>query len=498
VELHHDCFSQLSCTGGAQLAQLITASTGYCLESWTRLWAACLFSGIFWVKSPRSHHCRQQIPVSSVPTWPVSTHWLIKHGAPDFADFASAPSPAPVSIPSADSSLPAQPTELRGGPRPYTKWYRVWERTQPSDFMSELTLFPFLILVIAVHIWGTRTNRKRSKKWIAAHAPVLSSEFALVGYGRKSAQIDENTTADNLPEDLLMEKSTQDYRSYATGRQNIAWVDLKLQLLRLSNPAVMGAEWLLSLFFDSFAPPRQKLETIIYSFDGNEKKFVLPGVPGSDEVTAKPGNSAYDGFVFAIVNKDAMRRLRDERYDVSLTYTKDHAKLPVWATVMSESAEVTETMLTKDLIAAIEKAGEALEYLIVTDQPIDKPTKLEEAAPRKRLYLSTKVLSDSDYSTTLPLFQTFLRLPDHLAQNAHFRPEVLRKMNQTRENEVKKLKRVSDEEAEEERKRLAEKVKKEDRDRKMRGMTAEEQRKFLEKESDRKRKKDEKRMTRKG
>ena len=417
--------------------------------------------------------------------------------AADFADFAGAPSPSPVSIPSASSSLPAQPTGLQGGPVPYTKWYRVWERAQLSDFKGELILLPFLILAILVHLWGTRTNRRKSKQWMAAHAPVLNSEFALVGYDSKSPQI-EGITADNLPAELLKEKTSQDFQSYATGRQNVAWVDLQLQLFRLSNPPLMGAEWLVSLFFESYPAPRQVTKAIMYTFDGNEKKFVLPGVPGSNEGGPKPGNSAYDGFVFAIVNKTAMRHLRDERYDVSLTYTKDHAKLPAWATVMSESAEVTETMLTKELVAAVETAGEALEYLIVTDQPADKPTKLEEAISRKRLNLCTKVPPGSDYSSTLPLFQAFLRLPDHLAQNAHFRPEVLRKLNQTREAEIKKLKRVSDEEGEDERKRLAEKVKKEERDRKMRGMTAEEQRKFLEKESDRKRKKDEKRMTRKG
>lgn len=323
---------------------------------------------------------------------------------------------------------------------------------------------------------------------MAAHAPVLSSEFALVGYGNKPIQEDARITAEALPADLIKEKSTHVFQSYATGRQNIAWVDLKLQLLKLSNPPLIGAEWLLSQVLESFSAPRETIETVIYCFDGNEKRFVLPAVPGSEEVAPKTGNSAYDGFVCAIVNKSGMQRLRDERYDVSLTNTKDHPKVPAWATVMSESAEVTETLLTKDLIAAIEKAGDLLDYLIVTDQPIEKPTKLEEAVPKKRLYLSTRTPSESDFSTTLPLFQAFLRLPDHLVQNAHFRPEVLRKLSQTREGEIKKLKRVSDEEAEEERKRVAEKVKKEERDRKMRGMTAEEQRKFLEKESDRKRK----------
>jgi hypothetical protein len=42
---------------------------------------------------------------------------------------------------------------------------------------------------------------------------------------------------------------------------------------------------------------------------------------------------------------------------------------------MSESAEITETLLTPELIQAIEQAGNDFEFLIVTDQPIDKPTK---------------------------------------------------------------------------------------------------------------------------
>ena len=68
-----------------------------------------------------------------------------------------------------------------------------------------------------------------------------------------------------------------------------------------------------------------------------------------------------------------MKALRDERYDVSLTTTKDHPKLPIWATVMTESAEVTDFLLTPELVKAVEAAGELMNYLIITDQPIDKP-----------------------------------------------------------------------------------------------------------------------------
>lgn len=394
----------------------------------------------------------------------------------------------------------------------YTKWYRVWERTSPSDFYTEAILLPFLILAVFVHLWGTRSNKRKAKKWMAVHAPLLDSEFSLVGYVTTPKKPEEERiqgdsllaasaklSGDNLPSDLLKEKTAAEFQSYATGRQNTAFVDFKIQLMKKYNPIILGGEYGLSLFFDSFSTPTERMEAVAYTFDGKEKDFVPPPVPGTQELGLRSvGNSTYDTFVFAIVNKLSMRRLRDERYDISLTTTKDHAKLPVWATVMTESAEVTEAMLTKEMIAAIEQAGDLLEYLIITDQPIDKPTTLNETVPKKRIHLSMKLPSNSDYSNTLPLFQAFLRLPDHLAASAHFRPEVKRKINTTREAETKKLKKVSDEEAEDERRKLSEKMKKEERDRKMKGLSAEEQRKFLEKEADRGRKKQEKKMSRKG
>lgn len=65
--------------------------------------------------------------------------------------------------------------------------------------------------------------------------------------------------------------------------------------------------------------------------------------------------------------------MREERYDLSLTTTRDHAKLPVWTTVMSESAEVTDMLLTPELIKAVSDAGDNFEAIIVSDQPINAP-----------------------------------------------------------------------------------------------------------------------------
>lgn len=128
----------------------------------------------------------------------------------------------------------------------------------------------------------------------------------------------------------------------------------------------------MGLFLDSFPAPEDKLEAIIYPFDGKEA-LTVPGLPGAAELRTKDSKSAFDGFVWAIVNKDQMKQVRDDRFDLSITFTKDNSKLPNWLTVMTESAEITEVLLTPELIDAVTTAGDLLDYLIVTDQPVDKP-----------------------------------------------------------------------------------------------------------------------------
>lgn len=114
--------------------------------------------------------------------------------------------------------------------------------------------------------------------------------------------------------------------------------------------------------------------------------------------------------------------------------------------------------------------------------------------------LSLKVPSSSQpsaYEPTRQVFSYFLRLPDLLAQHAHFRPEVRRKIQSTREEEQQKLRKASDGEKSEERRLESEKKKKEMRDNRLRGMNAEEQRKFLEDERKRGIKRQEKKMSKK-
>lgn len=217
-----------------------------------------------------------------------------------------------------------------------------------------------------------------------AHATSLENEFAVLGFqGRKSPSPEEVQASGlakameskefTLPQTVLKEKTASEFLTYATGRQNTAFIDIRVLLYKRYNPMTLLVEYILSFFFESIRPPSERMEATAYAFDGKEKDLVPRLKKETPDI--KGTQSAYDNFVFAVVNKDLMRSVRDERYDISTTSTKDHAKLPIWVTTMSEAAEVTDFMITSELVKAIEKAGDAFEYLIVTDQPLDKPTK---------------------------------------------------------------------------------------------------------------------------
>lgn len=125
--------------------------------------------------------------------------------------------------------------------------------------------------------------------------------------------------------------------------------------------------------------------------------------------------------------------------------------------------------------------------------------RLDETAPKKRIFLKTRLVSSSaQYQKTLPLFEYFIRLPDMLAQSAHFRPEVLRKIKATRDETIRKLQKADEDEKAEERALEREKSKKMKRDLELKGLDAKAQKKYLEKEREREQKKAMKKQTVKG
>ncbi|KAK9419237.1 putative DUF1682 domain protein [Seiridium unicorne] len=408
----------------------------------------------------------------------------------DFADFAEAPSPSPISF----EKPPGGATLSGNGPvvtdRPYTKWYNVHERHSLSEFKAEGVILAVIAVIFTLHFIGTRLNKSKAKAWAKAHAPTLQSEFALAGF-------DGVPNAEQQPEKLLKQKSLFEYATYATGRQNVAFMDVGLTLKKRFNPIMTFIETALGFFFDSFASPEDSVEATIYPFDGKEASIV-PNLPGAAELRSKDSKSSYDGFVWALVHKDQMKKLREDRYDLSITFTKDNSKLPIWLTCMSESAEITDALLTKDLAAAVEKAGDLFEALIISDQSVEKPTKIEETAPRKRLFLRYRLPSSNNYDDLLPLFVAFVRLSDHLAASAHFRPEVLRKVKNVREETIKQIQKIAEDEKAEERATERDRARKAKRDAELNALDAKAQKKYLDKEKEKQMRKASKKQTVRG
>jgi hypothetical protein len=305
---------------------------------------------------------------------------LIRFTLLDFADFADVPDSPPAPFSPITHTLGGAGPAVTG--RPYTKWYNIHERYALADFKAEGIIIGAIAVLVIFHLIGAAMNRSKAKKWIRAHTSTLTSEFALVGFAGVPA-IAADKTGDELTQalaeshqqqgdGLLKEKSLFEFATYATGRANVAFLDVKLTLLKRFNPITTVVEYVMGFFVESLSQDGDTLEAILYPFDGKEA-LTVPGLPGAAELKNKESKSAYDGFVWALVHKEHMKQVREERYDVSLTFTKDNSKLPVWVTVMSESAEVTDALLTPDLIQAVESAGDAFEYLIISDQPIDKP-----------------------------------------------------------------------------------------------------------------------------
>ncbi|RKF63760.1 UPF0674 endoplasmic reticulum membrane protein [Erysiphe neolycopersici] len=402
-------------------------------------------------------------------------------GDADFAEFAGA---VPVE---AKSFLPIDTASTS---IPYTKWYNIHERHSPSEFVQEAIILSFLIVIIAIHLIGTGINRKKVKNLIAALGPSLHKEFGLLGFGINPSENSNKWNEEDV-EDIIREKSPSEFASYATGRQNIAFIDINVTLLKRFSPLSLFVEAAMSVFFESIATPTEQLEAIIYPFDGKET-LLVPKTSSATGESRKHLKSTFDGFVWAIVNKDNLKNLRDDRYDLSLTSTKDSSKLPSWVTIMSESPEITEMLLTPELISTVEQSHEMLNYLIITDQPIDQPVKLEDTVPKKRIYLGLKIPTPAEYNLILPIFEYFLRLTDSLVQIAHFRPEVSRKVKGTREDAIRKILKSQEEQKVEERNLEREKAKRLKRDLELKALDSKAQKKYLEKEKEKEMRKSQK------
>lgn len=326
----------------------------------------------------------------------------------------------------------------------------ILERVLKYDWSKEAIIFGSILVFVALHYWGSTANKNKVEGWIKSHREVLDAEFAQVGTTASTTFVKESPTV---------------FASWATGRQNIDSLLATFTLKGRQNLITLSIEYVLGFFFG------------------------LPAPADTIDITITPNKKApISSFVFAIVNKEIMKRAREDNYYLSLTRTTDSEKLPVNFVFMSENPEVTNSFFTPEIAEAVQTSQNVLELLAVSDQGKSRPEKVEEVAPKPSLTLSLKFPSNSEEAAiSAKLLQAAIRLID-LAAEKTLRPEVARKIKATRESEVKKIVKAQEEEKAEE---LAQKKADEKREQRNRiaKLSPAEQRKYEEKERKKEQKK---------
>ncbi|KAK9472479.1 uncharacterized protein V1510DRAFT_417639 [Dipodascopsis tothii] len=336
----------------------------------------------------------------------------------------------------------------------------VWSRVSLYNWKADLSFAAIILVYVGLYTIGTYFNKKKATAWITSTAETLKKQFFQVGF--EGTDVATSESAGVSVSKLIKKVTSTEFVTYATGRLNVAYVHGKLTLMTRHDGFMFFLDYVFSFVF-GYETPHDKVEY-----------FIRP----SDE-----GNTKYDGFVFAVVHKDKMKKVREDSYDLSLTRTSDHPKLPVSFTVMSEANEVTETFFTKEFLAAIEGAKDLVDYVVLSDLPAERPTDMSGFDVNKRVLVSMKVAGTPEQeAASAALLEAVIGLVDVAVAKAHWRPEVLRKLAGTRDKEQKKLQKVIDEERAEEVAKQKAKDKKERDEELVKGLSAEEQRKVQQRE----------------
>ncbi|KAG6873316.1 hypothetical protein C0995_000469 [Termitomyces sp. Mi166 len=197
-----------------------------------------------------------------------------------------------------------------------------------------------------------------------------------------------------------------------------------------------------------------------------------------------PGALAHD-FVWAVVAKDELLSIKQDRWDLTFTKTSENPALPPSLSVMSEFADVTDNLLKPALVTAL-KNPKVLPYfrsLSVTDQPRQRPEgPLPPNKRQKHVVLDLTLPSHAEDAADL----VAVLFPFIDSLNAiNLRPDTKTKLKKVRDELDKSLKADAEKEKKEEEQQAAEDRKAAKRrleKEKIGKLPAAEQQKYLEKE----------------
>ncbi|EAU84796.2 hypothetical protein CC1G_00315 [Coprinopsis cinerea okayama7 len=283
---------------------------------------------------------------------------------------------------------------------------------------------------------------------LSAHLPLYGQQFS-------KPQSAKGLVADGY----------SDFFNFSTGRRNIA----SLHTIFTLRPRH-------DVFQIAYQTAKSLIDLHYHPVDDLQLDFKLA-----------PGALPYD-FVWAVVAKDELLSVKDNRWDLNYTKTTENPALPPNFSVMSEFADVTENML-KPLggfsLAQVLQDPKIQPYfrsLSVTDQPRERPLKpLAPEEHEKHVILSLRLPSPSHAADTVPLVSAAFQLIDNL-NKINLRPETKVKLKKVREETDKKLKEEAEREKREEEAEAKAAAKRKAQEERMSKLSAADQRKELERE----------------
>ncbi|CAH6721342.1 UPF0674 endoplasmic reticulum membrane protein [[Candida] jaroonii] len=327
-----------------------------------------------------------------------------------------------------------------------------FERAKLQDWRLELVTLGFTGVFVILFFIGDFYNKSLVTGFLNGINDTLKQNFYQVGVSK---------------DELYIKDSSENYSSYATGRDNISRVNIDIKLRPRHNIFVWFLEGVISFFTEAVKKPIDKVDIVIYP------------------------SFAYDNFISAIVSKLGMNDYRKFNYFLSLTKTSDSAKIPESFVFMSEGNEFQEKILTEKLLSSLDiQAANFIRYFAFTDQSTERPESIEGFAPLRRVVVSLQIPSSKkDYEQVCKLLESIFDIIDKLAsKEISFKPESLKKVLKTRENEIEKVQKAMELEKQEIEAEEKAKLKREERDR-IRNLSPAEQAKLEKKEQERKQKK---------
>lgn len=333
----------------------------------------------------------------------------------------------------------------------------LFERLKTNDWRLEYFTIAFTLAFIALFKLGDLYNQSRVTSFLNGVKGVFEENFYQFGVGGGK---------------LYEKDSAESYASYATGRKNIAKVNLIFRLAPRQNIFVWVMEVLFSYFTESVLYPTDRVEIV--------------ATPSAD----------YENFVTAVVSKLGMNDYRKFNYYLSLTRTSDSPLLPDSFVFMSEVNEYQEKILTNKLANAFKLSmANFVRFIAFTDQPADKPEAIRDLLPHRRVVISLNLVTGEDELAQISeVLAAVFDVIDNIAeQNITFRPESSRKIVKARENEIAKIKKIEETARQEQLAEEQAKLRRQERE-KARNLSREEQLKLEKKVQERKQRKAQKKM----